>query len=46
MDIKTLNLDPDPEFWSNLVPDPGYCYQFWEEEKIIENNFREEQFSS
>ena len=21
---NTLNLDPDPEFWPNLVPDQGY----------------------
>ena len=23
VDRNTLNLDPDPEFWSNLYPDPG-----------------------
>ena len=23
MDQNTLVLDPDPEFWSNLDPDPG-----------------------
>ena len=28
MDLNTLNLDPDPEFWSNLDSDPGLCYQF------------------
>ena len=22
-DPKTLNMDPDPEFWSNLDPGPG-----------------------
>ena len=24
----TLNLDPDPEFWLSLDPDPVLCYQF------------------
>ena len=33
MDPNTLNLDPDPEFWPNLVPDPGICCQF--ERKIF-----------
>ena len=28
VDPNTLNLDPDPEFWPNLDPDPGLCYQF------------------
>ena len=34
MDPNTLNLDPDPdpEFWSNVYPDPGsdtgLCNQF------------------
>ena len=23
VDPNTLNLDPDPEFWPNLDPDPG-----------------------
>ena len=23
MDPNTLNLDPDPEYWPNLDPDPG-----------------------
>ena len=23
-----FNLDPDPEFRPNLVPEPGLCYQF------------------
>ena len=26
VDPNTLNLDPDPEFWSNLDPDPVLCY--------------------
>ena len=28
MDPNTLNLDPDPEFWPNVDPDPGLGYQF------------------
>ena len=34
-DPNTLNLDPDPEFWPNLYPDPspdpdpGLWYKFW-----------------
>ena len=28
VDPNTLNLDPDPEFWPNLDPDPGLNYQF------------------
>ena len=30
VDLDTLNLDPDTEFWYryNLDPDPGLCYQF------------------
>ena len=28
MDLNALTLDPDPEFWPNLDPDPGLCYQF------------------
>ena len=28
VDPNTLNLDPDPEFWPNLDPDPGLYYQF------------------
>ena len=37
MDPNTLNLDPDPntEFWPNLNPDPGLCYQFWAKNVII-----------
>ena len=25
VDPNTLNLDPDPEFWLNLHPDPQHC---------------------
>ena len=28
MDPKTLNLDPDPEFWPNLDPDPSSRVMF------------------
>ena len=30
VDPKALNLDPDPEFWTNLDLnlDPELCYQF------------------
>ena len=28
VDPNTLNLDPDPECWPNLNPDPGLCYKF------------------
>ena len=28
LDLSKLNLDPVPEFGSNLDPDPGLCYQF------------------
>ena len=28
VDPNTLNLDPDPEFSSNLDLDPGLCYKF------------------
>ena len=34
VDLNTLYLDMDPEFWPNLDPDlgpdpePGLCYQF------------------
>ena len=24
--LNTLNLDPEPEFWPYLDPDPGLCY--------------------
>ena len=27
VDPNTLNLDPDPGFWSNFDPDPGLYYQ-------------------
>ena len=27
-DPHKMNLDPDPEFWPNLDPDPGLCYLF------------------
>ena len=27
VDPNTLNLDPDPGFWTNLDPDPGLYYQ-------------------
>ena len=27
-DPYTLTLDPDPEFWTNLDPDPGIGYKF------------------
>ena len=42
VDPKTLNLDPDLGFWSNLDPDPELCYQLWKKKfKIIleKNNF-------
>ena len=45
MDLNTLNLDPDPEFWPNLEPDhpgpdPGLPYVInFERKKIIKNNF-------
>ena len=26
-DLKTSNLDTDPEFWPNLDPGPGLCCQ-------------------
>ena len=28
VDPNTLNLDPDPGFWSNLDPDPCFCHHF------------------
>ena len=44
MDPKTLNLDPDLEFWPNLDPDPGLCYTVHFGKKI-QIFFREKQFS-
>ena len=34
-DPNTFNFDHDrdPEFWSNLDPDPGLCFQFWKKKK-------------
>ena len=33
---NTLNLDPDPECWPNLDPDPGLFDKFWKKKfKII-----------
>ena len=26
--LNTKKLDPYPEFWTNLDPDPGLCYQY------------------
>ena len=40
---NALNLYPDPEFWPNLILDPGLCFKFWK--LIIKNNFIEKQFS-
>ena len=38
-----MNLDPEPEFLSNLDPDLGLFYQFWKKNlKLIfkkKNNF-------
>ena len=29
VDPNTFFLDPDPEFWTNLDPNPGWlCYKF------------------
>ena len=28
VDPNTFILDPDPEFWINLDPNPGLCYKF------------------
>ena len=28
VDPNTLNLDPDPGFWSDLDPDPGVYNQY------------------
>ena len=28
VDPNTFNLDPGPEYWTNLDPNPGICYQF------------------
>ena len=39
VDPNTLNWIQN--FWPNLNPDPGLCYQFWEKK---ENNLWEEQF--
>ena len=39
MDPDTLNLDPGPEFWPNLDPDPGLSFNF--EKK---DYFRDKQF--
>ena len=33
--LYTLNLDPDLEFWTNLAPDLGFCYQYWKKLLII-----------
>ena len=44
VDPNTLHLDPDPEFWHNLNPDPGYVINF-EKKKIITNAYREKPFS-
>ena len=46
VDPKTLNLDPNPEFWPNLDmdpdpgmdPDPRLSYQFWRK-TILEKNY-------
>ena len=40
VDPNTLNWDPDPEFWSNLDPDPWLYNQFWKKKikTILEKN--------
>ena len=45
VDSNTLNLDPDPGFWSYLDPDPdpGLYNQFWKKKSL--NNFKEKYFS-
>ena len=51
MDQNTLVLDPDPEFWSNLDPDPGPdpgldpgSYGTDNFQRKIENNLRVNNF--
>ena len=43
VDPNTMNLDPEPEFLSNLDPELGLFYQFWKKNlKLIfkkKNNF-------
>ena len=34
VDPNTSDLDPDPEFWNNLYPDPGLDYQFCKAKSI------------
>ena len=33
--IELKNLDPDPEFWHNMDPDAGLCYQFLKKKEQI-----------
>ena len=35
VDPNTLNLDPDPGFWSDLDPDPGVYNQYWKKKLKI-----------
>ena len=39
--LNTLNLDPEPEFWPYLDPDPGLCYRY----VIFKNSFAEKRLS-
>ena len=41
MDPRTQNLDPDPEFWPNLDPDPRVLLSilFLKSLKIVLDNF-------
>ena len=43
MDPNTLDLDPDPEFCSNLDPDPGLGYVINFENNLL-NNLRGKTF--
>ena len=44
MDLNTLNLDLNPEFWPNLDPDPGLCYKFLKEKLKNTVIFKENHF--
>ena len=37
---NTLNLDPDPEYWPNMDPDPVLCYYQFEKKIYLKPNIK------
>ena len=45
VDPNKFNFDLDPEFWSDLDPDPGLWYQVWYKEKHLKIILEKKQLS-